>query len=102
MDESNPNPIYKDLEDEMYEKIAKLGIGPQGFGGRTTALKVSINSYPTHIAGLPVAVNIQCHAARHKDVVLQICRVFSLEAKMQTKDLGGKMKKLTTPLLMTN
>lgn len=70
MDEYNDNPMYADLEKEMMEKIAELGIGPQGFGGKTTALKVNVLTYPTHIAGLPVAVNIQCHAARHKEVVL--------------------------------
>lgn len=70
MDESNSNPLYADLEEEMFDKIRQLGIGPQGFGGRTTAFKVSIESYPTHIAGLPVAVNIQCHAARKKEVIL--------------------------------
>ena len=70
LNEYNENPIYSDLEKELEEKISKLGIGAQGFGGKTTALKVAIKSYPTHIAGLPVAVNIQCHAARHKEVVL--------------------------------
>ena len=54
-----------DLEKEMLEKINKLGIGPGGLGGRTTALAVNINTYPTHIAGLPVAVNICCHVNRH-------------------------------------
>ncbi len=54
----------------MLEKINSLGIGPQGFGGRTTALAVNIEWYPTHIAGLPVAVNINCHVTRHKTVVL--------------------------------
>lgn len=65
LDKSNPNPDYKKLEDELLEEINKLGIGPAGYGGRTTALKVHIESYPTHIAGLPVAVNINCHATRH-------------------------------------
>lgn len=65
LNSSNPNPEYKKLEDELLEEINKLGIGPAGYGGRTTALKVLVESYPTHIAGLPVAVNIQCHAARH-------------------------------------
>ena len=54
-----------DLEKEMLEKINKLGIGPGGLGGRTTALAVNINTYPTHIAGLPVAINICCHVNRH-------------------------------------
>ena len=66
----NPNPIYEKLENELLEKINALGIGPQGFGGRTTALAVHIDSMPTHIAGLPVAVNINCHVARHKTEVL--------------------------------
>lgn len=69
LDKYNENPFYADLEKEMEEEIAKLGIGPQGFGGRTTALRVLIDTFPTHIAGLPVAVNIQCHAARHKEVI---------------------------------
>ena len=68
LDKYNDNPFYADLEKEMLEKINALGIGPQGYGGKTTALKVSIEYFATHIAGLPVAVNIQCHAARHKVV----------------------------------
>ncbi|NLY45973.1 MAG: fumarate hydratase [Tissierella sp.] len=70
MDEYSDNPFYEALEKEMLEEINKLGIGPQGYGGKTTAFKVNIESYPTHIAGLPVAVNINCHAARHKQVIL--------------------------------
>lgn len=62
---SNPNPFYADLEKTLLEKINKLGIGPQGMGGTTTALAVNIETYPTHIAGLPVAVNVNCHATRH-------------------------------------
>lgn len=58
-------PYIKDMEEEMLEKINKLGIGPGGLGGTTTALAVNINTYPTHIAGLPVAVNICCHVNRH-------------------------------------
>ena len=58
------------LEQELLKKINDLGIGPQGMGGRITALAVFIETYPTHIAGLPVAVNIQCHCARHCEVVL--------------------------------
>ncbi|MCR4568727.1 MAG: fumarate hydratase [Pseudobutyrivibrio sp.] len=58
-------PWVKDLEDEMLEKINKLGIGPGGLGGTTTALSVNINTYATHIAGLPVAINICCHVNRH-------------------------------------
>lgn len=69
LDDYNENEFYADLEKELEEKIENLGIGPQGLGGKTTALRVMIETYPTHIAGLPVAVNIQCHAARHKEVV---------------------------------
>lgn len=58
-------PWVKDLEEEMLEKINKLGIGPGGLGGSTTALAVNVNTYPTHIAGLPVAINICCHVNRH-------------------------------------
>lgn len=70
IDSKNNNKFYSDLEEELLEKINKLGIGPQGFGGRTTALGINIETYPTHIAGLPVAVNISCHATRHKEVIL--------------------------------
>ena len=69
-DEHNADPYYADLEAELLEKINALGVGPQGFGGRTTALAVNIEWMPTHIAGLPVAVNINCHVTRHKTVVL--------------------------------
>lgn len=70
VDIRNKNSFYADLENEMLEKINELGIGPQGFGGKTTALAVNIETYPTHIAGLPVAVNINCHATRHADAEL--------------------------------
>lgn len=63
-------PDIAKLEDELLEEINKLGIGPQGLGGRTTALAVHIEIYAAHIASLPVAVNINCHAARHKETVL--------------------------------
>ena len=66
----NPVPYYAALEQELLEKINALGIGPQGFGGKTTALAVHIEQCPTHIAGLPVAVNINCHVTRHKTEVL--------------------------------
>ncbi|MFO7889083.1 MAG: fumarate hydratase [bacterium] len=66
----NPDKVYADLEDELLEKINKLGIGPQGFGGRTTALAVHIEVHPCHIASFPVAVNMQCHVARHKEIIL--------------------------------
>lgn len=61
----NPNPDYAALEQELLEKINALDIGPQGFGGQTTALGVNIETYATHIAGLPVAVNVGCHVTRH-------------------------------------
>lgn len=61
----NEKPFYADLEKKLLERINKLGIGPQGMGGTTTALAVNIETYPTHIAGLPAAVNISCHATRH-------------------------------------
>jgi hydro-lyases, Fe-S type, tartrate/fumarate subfamily, alpha region len=67
---ANSDPFYAELEKEMLMKINSLGIGPQGFGGKTTALAVNIETYPTHIAGLPVAVNVNCHATRHAAVVL--------------------------------
>lgn len=70
LDEANPDPYYAQMEHRLLERINGLGIGPQGFGGRTTALKVSILSAPTHIAGLPVAVNINCHVSRHAEMVL--------------------------------
>ena len=66
----NPNPYWAEVESELLERINKLGIGPAGFGGKTTALGVNILTYPTHIAGLPVAVNIGCHATRHMTAVI--------------------------------
>lgn len=69
-DVRNENPFYAKLEEELLEEINKLGIGPQGFGGLTTALGVNVEAYATHIAGLPVAVNISCHATRHAEVEL--------------------------------
>lgn len=66
----NENPFYAELERTLLERINKLGIGPQGMGGTTTALSVNIETYPTHIAGLPTAVNINCHATRHAVVVI--------------------------------
>ena len=62
----NPDPRYAELEIQLLESINKMGFGPAGLGGTTTALGVNIETYPTHIAGMPVAVNICCHAARHK------------------------------------
>ena len=58
------------MEEELLKRINALGIGPQGFGGKTTALAVKVIAAPTHIAGLPVAVNINCHVSRHKEVTL--------------------------------
>jgi fumarate hydratase subunit alpha len=66
----HPNPFYAQLEAELLEKVNKLGIGPQGFGGTQTALAVFVETYPCHIASFPAAVNINCHAARHKEVTL--------------------------------
>ena len=65
VDQRNSEDFYAELEEELLEKINALGIGPQGFGGKTTALAVNIEKFPTHIAGLPVAVNINCHVTRH-------------------------------------
>jgi len=65
VDQRNSEDFYAKLEEELLEKINALGIGPQGFGGKTTALAVNIEKFPTHIAGLPVAVNINCHVTRH-------------------------------------
>ncbi len=70
IDSRNKNKFYKDLEEELLEKINGLGIGPQGFGGKTTALAVNIETFPTHIAGLPVAVNVSCHVTRHKEEII--------------------------------
>ena len=66
----NPKPLYAELEAEMLEAVNRLGIGPQGFGGTVTALAVNIEQAPTHIAGLPVSVNIGCHVTRHASAVL--------------------------------
>lgn len=68
VDARNENELYAGLEAEMLERINALGIGPQGFGGKTTALAVNIEYFATHIAGLPCAVNIGCHVTRHKSV----------------------------------
>ena len=70
VDVPNEKPFYAELEKELLDKINALGIGPQGCGGKTTALAVNIETCPTHIAGLPVAVNINCHVTRHKTEVL--------------------------------
>jgi len=67
LNKRNENKFYADMEEKMLEKINKLGIGSQGFGGTVTALYVNIEQFPTHIAGLPVAVNIGCHVTRHAE-----------------------------------
>ena len=68
--EHNSNPEISSLEEELLVEINKLGIGPQGFGGRTTALAVNIETFPAHMASMPVAINIQCHVARHKEAII--------------------------------
>ncbi|MCD7895280.1 MAG: fumarate hydratase [Planctomycetaceae bacterium] len=70
IDQPNPDPYYAEMEKELRDRINALGIGPQGFGGETTVLGVNIEVFPTHIAGLPVAVNINCHVTRHASRVL--------------------------------
>ncbi|MBQ2063623.1 MAG: fumarate hydratase [Firmicutes bacterium] len=70
VDHQNEDPYYAAMEEELLAKINETGIGPQGFGGDTTALGINILTAPTHIAGLPVAVNVNCHVSRHKEVIL--------------------------------
>ena len=70
IDDVNPDPELAKLEAELLQEINELGVGPMGFGGKTTALAVKIAKYPTHIAALPVAINIQCHAARHLEIII--------------------------------
>lgn len=70
MDQSHPDPYYAELEKELRKEINALGIGPQGLGGKTTALSVAVEVLPTHIAGLPCAVNLNCHSARHATEVI--------------------------------
>lgn len=70
LDSRHPEEKWAHVEEELLERINRLGIGPMGFGGTTTALAVMIQTMPCHIASMPVAVNIQCHAARHKSIVL--------------------------------
>ena len=70
VDVRNPDDKYAQLENEMLEAVNWLNVGPQGFGGKTTALAVNIETFPTHIAGLPCAVNIGCHVTRHKSVII--------------------------------
>lgn len=70
VNEQNQDPFYADMEQRILEKVNRLGIGPQGLGGRTTALAVAINAHPTHIAGLPCCVNLGCHVTRHASRVI--------------------------------
>ena len=70
LDDKSQGEYEEKLEKVLLKKINELGIGPQGLGGDTTALKVRVKTYPTHIAGLPVAVNINCHVTRHSEVIL--------------------------------
>ena len=70
LDQPNPDPFYSELERSLLEEINSLGIGPQGFGGQTTCLGVSIETMPTHVAGLPVAVNVSCHVTRRASAKL--------------------------------
>lgn len=70
LDDHSSDPIIKNLEEELYNDINELGVGPMGIGGKTTCLAVKINYFPMHIASLPVAINIQCHANRHEEVMI--------------------------------
>lgn len=70
LDVPNPDPFYAQLERDALKRVNELAIGPQGFGGNTTALGVAVETYPTHIAGLPVAINVGCHVTRHRTVIL--------------------------------
>ena len=66
----NPDPELQSLEADLLEAVNNLGVGPQGLGGRVTSFAVHVKMLPCHIASLPLAINIQCHAARHKEAVL--------------------------------
>lgn len=70
LSERNKDPYYAELEQKMLSAVNESGVGPQGFGGNVTALAVNIEAFPTHIAGLPVAVNVGCHVTRHKTVII--------------------------------
>jgi fumarate hydratase subunit alpha len=70
INDSSSNPINAKLEDELLELVNKTGVGPMGLGGRNTAIAVKVETYPCHIASLPVAINLNCHAARHKEIIL--------------------------------
>ena len=66
----NADPFYAEMETRLLDKVNALGIGPQGFGGKTTALSVAVETAPTHIAGLPVALNVGCHVTRHAGMII--------------------------------
>ena len=68
--EKNADPFYREMESRLLEKVNALDVGPQGFGGKTTALSVAIEAAPTHIAGLPVALNVGCHVTRHAQATI--------------------------------
>jgi fumarate hydratase subunit alpha len=70
LDDSNHNPELAEMEQELLDRINGIGIGPAGLGGRTTALAVKVELMPCHIASLPLAVNINCHAHRHKETII--------------------------------
>ncbi|MFW5894781.1 MAG: fumarate hydratase [Bacillota bacterium] len=70
LDDHSSDPTIRKLEEELYEEINRLGVGPMGVGGSTTCLGVKINTYPMHIASLPLAINIQCHSSRHEEVIV--------------------------------
>jgi fumarate hydratase subunit alpha len=70
LDDESSDPLINQLEKDLLKEINELGVGPMGIGGKTTCLAVKINTYPMHIASLPVAINIQCHSARHEEVII--------------------------------
>ena len=70
LDEPSSDPEVAELERVLLEKVNDTGVGPEGFGGRITALTVHVETFPTHMASLPVAVNLQCHSIRHKEAIL--------------------------------
>jgi fumarate hydratase subunit alpha len=68
--EHNPNAEVAELEKELLQKVNGLGIGPMGYGGRTTALAVNVEVFPSHLASMPLAINFSCHSSRHKETVI--------------------------------
>lgn len=70
LEDQSEDPVIREIENDLYEEINRLGVGPMGVGGKTTCLGVKINTFPMHIASLPVAINIQCHSSRHEEVIL--------------------------------